>query len=79
MRKTRTAALELAFATKVVSQAFDSFTPIPASRVARLRCSDFYQAGAAIGLIWCGLGGIGAIFLPQKTDKKSLNSVTVHL
>ena len=47
--------------------------------VARLRCSDFYQAGAAIGLIWCGLGGIGAIFLPQKIDKKSLNSVTVHL
>ena len=53
--------------------------PVPASRVARLRCSDFYQAGAAIGLIWCGLGGIGAIFLPQKIDKKSLNSVTVHL
>ena len=81
MRKTRTAApdLELAFATKVVSQAFNSFTPVPASRVARLRCSDFYQAGAAIGLIWCGLGGIGAIFLPQKIDKKSLNSVTVHL
>ena len=79
MRKTRTAALELAFATKVVSQAFDSFTPVPASRVARLRCSDFYQAGAAIGLIWCGLGRMGAIFLPQKIDKKSLNSVTVHL
>ena len=56
-----------------------TLTPVPASRVARSRCSDFYQAGAAIGLIWCGLGGIGAIFLPQKIDKKSLNSVTVHL
>ena len=52
--------------------------PVPASRVVRSRCSDFYQAGAAIGLIWCGLGGIGAIFLPQKKRQKSLNSV-VHL
>ena len=56
-----------------------TLTPVPASRVARSRCSDFYQTGAAIGLIWCSLGGIGAIFLPQKIDKKSLNSVTVHL
>ena len=62
-----------------LSQAFDSFTPVPAIRVARLRCSDFYQAGAAIGLIWSGLGGIGAIFLPQKVDKKLLNNVTAHL
>ena len=44
--------------------------PVPASRVARSRCSDFYQAGAAIGLIWWGLGGIGAIFLPQKNRQK---------
>ena len=55
-----------------------TLTPVPASRVARSRCSDFYQAGAAFGLIWCGLGGIGAIFLPQKNRQKSLNSVTVH-
>ena len=62
-----------------VSQAFHSHSR--SRRVARSRCSDFYhyQAGAAIGLIWCGLGGNGAIFLPQKIDKKSLNSVTVHL
>ena len=48
-----------------------TLTPVPASRVARSRCSDFYQAGAAIGLIWCGLGGIGAIFLPQKNRQKN--------
>ena len=80
MRKTRTAALELAFATKVVTQAFDSFTPVTPRKPSRaIAMLGFYQAGAAIGLIWCGLGGMGAIFLPQKIDKKSLNSVTVHL
>ena len=57
-----------------------NLTPVPASRVARSRCWDIYQSGGAIGLIWCGLGGIGAIFLPQKNrQKKTLNSVTVHL
>ena len=66
----RTAALEFAFATKVGYRSPSTLTPVPASRVARSRCLDFYQAGAAIGLIWCGLGGIRAIFLPQKIDKK---------
>ena len=77
----RAAALERTFAPKVVHiyRSPSTLTPVPASRVVRSRCSDFYQAGAAIGLIWCGLGGIGAIFLPQKIDNKSLNSVTVHL
>ena len=28
-----------------------TLTPVSASRVARSRCSDFYQAGAAIGLM----------------------------
>ena len=56
-----------------------TLTPFPASRGSRSRCSDFYEAGAAIGLTWCGLGLIGAIFLPQKNRQKSLNSVTVHL
>ena len=72
--ETHTAALELAFATKVVSQAFDSYSRsrnFGASRVARSRCWNFYQAGAAIGLIWCGLGGIGAICLPQKKSTKN--------
>ena len=65
-------SLELAFATnsKVVHHRPSTLTPVPAGRVARSRCSDFYQAGAAIGLIWCSLGGIGAIFLSQKNRQK---------
>ena len=80
MRKTRTAALELAFATKVVSQAFDSFMgPFPQAE--SRDCDARIFTRPAPRLVWSGAASVGSapFFCRKKIDKKSLNSVTVHL